>query len=101
MQHGPSDQQLRELENRLLTYLLAKKQNVKSTVGTQIVMIFIMKPQRQQSDRDLCMNGQCIPAVLCGASGDGCLGPVCSVAADGCCTNGDTAVLTEGTTCVQ
>ena len=44
---------------------------------------------------------QCLPAVLCGASGDGCWGPVCSVAADGCCTNGDTAVLTEGTTCVQ
>ena len=56
MQHELSDQQLRELENRLLTYLLAKKQqNVKSTVGTQTVMIFIiMKPQRQQSD---CMNG--------------------------------------------
>ena len=47
------------------------------------------------------MNGQCLPAVLCGASGDGCWGPVCSVAADGCCTNGDTAVLTEGTTRVQ
>ena len=41
------------------------------------------------------MNGQCLPAVLCGASGDGCWGPVCSVAADGCCTNGDTAVLTD------
>ena len=45
-----SDQQLRELENRLLTYLLVKKQNIKVTVGTQIVMIFTMKPQRQQSD---------------------------------------------------
>ena len=61
----------------------------------------IHKGQGQQSDRDLCVNGQCLPAVLCGASGDGCWGPVCSVAADGCCTNGDTAVLTEGTTCVQ
>ena len=63
-------------------------------------MIFIMKPLRQQSDRFV-HDGQCLPAVLCGASGDGCWGPVCSVAADGCCTNGDTAVLTEGTTCVQ
>ena len=84
---------MRELENRLLTYLLAKKPKVYCND--------IHKPQRQQSDRDLCVNGQCLPAVLCGASGDGCWGPVCSVAADGCCTNGDTAVLTEGTTCVQ
>ena len=42
-----------ELENRLLTYLLAKKQNVKVHIGTQIVMIFIMKPQRQRSSLDL------------------------------------------------
>ena len=64
------------------------------------VMIFIMK-HKDNKVTDLCMNGQYLPAVLCGASGDGCWGPVCSVAADGCCTNGDTAVLTEGTTCVQ
>ena len=59
-------------------------------------MIFITK---KLFDLSYMMDDQCLPAVLCG--GDGCWGPVCSVAADGCCTNGDTAVLTEGTTCVQ
>ena len=81
------------LRHRLLTYC---DKNLKSIVGTQTVMIFIMKPQRQQSDRDLCRMVSaysCISVVLV------VMAAVCSVAADGCCTNG--AVLTEGTTCVQ